>query len=126
MPILRHWAEQRPDKTAAMIAFTDDAISYRELDRRANAVTQLLIWMGLSAGDGIAILLDNDLRYFELMWGARRHGVYYTPVSTHLTPDEAAYIVRDSGAKMLFVGERFADAAKALQRRQSARAARSS
>jgi len=114
MPILRHWAEQRPDKTAAMIAFTDDAISYRELDRRANAVTQLLIWMGLSAGDGIAVLLDNDLRYFELLWGARRHGVYYTPVSTHLTPGEAAYIVRDSGAKLLFVGARFAETAEAL------------
>ncbi|MCG6203395.1 acyl-CoA synthetase [Rhodopseudomonas sp. HC1] len=115
MPTLRQWAERHPDKTAALIAFTDEAISYRELDRRANAVTQLLMWMGLSAGDGIAVLLDNDLRYFELLWGARRHGVYYTPVSTHLKPEEAAYIVRDSGAKVFFAGARFTEAVKALE-----------
>ncbi|WP_322515161.1 acyl-CoA synthetase [Rhodopseudomonas palustris] len=114
MPILNQWAELSPDKVAARIAFSDEAITYRELDRRANAVTQLLMWMGLSAGDGIAILLDNDLRYFELLWGARRHGVYYTPVSTHLKPEEAAFIVRDSGAKVLFVGARFTEVVTAL------------
>jgi acyl-coenzyme A synthetase/AMP-(fatty) acid ligase len=99
MPILRQWAEHHPDKTAALVAFSDEAVTYGELDRRANAVTQLLMWMGLAPGDGIAIMLDNDPTYFEIIWGARRHGVYYTPVSTHLRPDEAAYIVRDSGAK---------------------------
>ncbi|MGP9814239.1 acyl-CoA synthetase [Rhodopseudomonas sp. NSM] len=114
MPILNQWAELSPDKVAARIAFSDEAITYRELDRRANAVTQLLMWMGLSAGDGIAILLDNDLRYFELLWGARRHGLYYTPVSTHLKPEEAAFIVRDSGAKVLFVGARFTEVVTAL------------
>jgi long-chain acyl-CoA synthetase len=114
MPILRQWAERHPDKTAALVAFSDQAITYGELDRRANAVTQLLIWMGLAAGDGIAIMLDNDPAYFELIWGARRHGVYYTPVSTHLKSEEAAYIVRDSGAKLLFVAARFVDTVQAL------------
>jgi long-chain acyl-CoA synthetase len=98
MPILRQWAERHPDKIAALVAFSDQSITYGELDRRANAVTQLLMWMGLSPGDGIAIMLDNDPTYFEIIWGARRHGAYYTPVSAHLRPDEAAYIVRDSGA----------------------------
>ena len=115
MPILRHWAERDPDKIAALIAFSDDAVSYGELDRRANAATQLLMWMGLSPGDGIAIMLDNDLAYFEIIWGARRHGLYYTPVSAHLKPEEAAYIVRDSGAKAFFVAPRFAEAVEALQ-----------
>jgi acyl-CoA synthetase (AMP-forming)/AMP-acid ligase II len=114
MPILRQWAERHPDKPAALVAFSGETITFAELDRRANAVTQLLIWMGLTAGDGIAILLDNDPTYFELIWGARRLGLYYTPVSTHLRPEEAAYIVRDSGAKILFAASRFADAVRAL------------
>ena len=114
MPILRQWAERHPDKIAALVAFSGETVTYGELDRRANAVTQLLIWMGLTAGDGIAIMLDNDPTYFELIWGARRLGLYYTPVSTHLTPEEAAYIVRDSGAKILFVASRFADTVQAL------------
>src|SRR5215472_13655279 len=109
MPILRQWAERHPEKIAARIAFSDDILTYGELDRRANGVTQLLVWMGLTVGDGVAIMLDNDLTYFELLWGARRHGVYYTPVSTHLRPEEAAYIVRDSGAKIFFVAARFTE-----------------
>src|SRR3954468_9843392 len=114
MSTLRKWAERFPDKEAALLAFRDVSLTYRALDQRANAVTQLLMWMGIAQGDGIAILLDNDLAYYELAWGARRHGVYYTPVSTHLTPDEAVYIVQDSGAKVLFVDARFGDTVERL------------
>lgn len=114
MPILRKWAERNPDKIAARIAFSDETISYRALDAHANSVSQLLTWMGLAAGDGISIMLENTLTYFEIIYGARRNGIYYTPVSTHLTPEEAAYIVRDSAAKVFFVAPRFVDAVKAL------------
>ena len=114
MPTLRQWAERHPGKIAAQMAFADDAITYAELDRGANAVTQLLMWMGLAAGDGVAIMLENTLTYFELVYGARQHGVYYTPVSTHLTPEEAVYIIRDSGARVFFVAPRFADVVRAL------------
>ena len=114
MPNLRRWAERHPEKMAAVVAFSDEGLTYGELDRRANKVTQLLMWMGLSPGDGVAIMLENDLTYFELIWGARRHGVYYTPVSAHLKPEEAAYIVRDSGAKIFFVASRFVDTIREL------------
>ncbi len=115
MPTLRTWADLHSDKIAARIAFTDQAMTYRTLDQRANSVAQLLMWMGLAHGDGVAIMLDNDLAYFELVWGARRHGVYYTPVSTHLTAEEAAYIVRDSGAKVLFIAAQFTGVIAALR-----------
>jgi acyl-CoA synthetase (AMP-forming)/AMP-acid ligase II len=35
------------------------------------------------------------------VWAAQRTGLYYTPVNWHLTPEEAAYIVDDCGAKVL-------------------------
>jgi len=34
-----------------------------------------------------------------VMWAARRSGLYYAVISTHLTPTEAAYIIDNSGAK---------------------------
>src|SRR5262245_47198826 len=114
MPILRQWAERHPDKIAARVAFSDESVTYGDLDRRANAVSQLLMWAVLGVGDGIAIMLENDLAYFDLVYGARQSGIYFTPVSTHLTPEEAAYIVRDSGAKVFFVAPRFAETVEAL------------
>ncbi|MCF2522471.1 acyl-CoA synthetase [Bradyrhizobium sp. G127] len=114
MTTLRAWADKFPDKTACLVAGTEEQMTFAALDQRANSVAQLLMWMGLSSGDGIAIMLDNDLAYFELVWGAMRHGVYYTPISTHLKPDEAAFIIRDSGAKAFFTTEKYADVIGAL------------
>ena len=62
-------------------------------------------------------MLDNDPTYFELVYGARQIGLYYTPVSTHLRPEEALYIIADCGAKALFIDARFSeviDAAKSV------------
>jgi acyl-CoA synthetase (AMP-forming)/AMP-acid ligase II len=35
------------------------------------------------------------------MWAARRSGLYYVPINTHLTAAEAAYIIDNSGAKAI-------------------------
>lgn len=89
-----------PSKIAAV--FTSGvSISYGELDRRASRVARWLIALGLAPGDGIALFLDNDPRTFELWFGARRAGLYFTPLSTQLTRFEVAGIVNDCGAKLL-------------------------
>ena len=35
------------------------------------------------------------------MWAARRSGLYYVPINTHLTAAEAAYIIDNSSAKAI-------------------------
>ena len=47
--------------------------------------------------------MDNNPRYFELCWAAQRSGLYYTCISNRLTVPEIEYIVRDSGARVLFL-----------------------
>ena len=111
---LREWARKFPDKPACILAGTDSVLTYRELDERSNRATQLLLSLGLETGDGIVLMLENDPVFFELCWAARRAGCYYTPISTHLRPDEAAYIVQDCDARIFFVSERFADVVAAL------------
>jgi long-chain acyl-CoA synthetase len=101
MPGLHAWAARQPGKPAIQMADGSGELSYRELDERGNKAAQWMISLGLQAGDTIALLLENHLRTFELWWGARRAGLYYVPVSTHLKPAEAAYILRDCGATLL-------------------------
>src|SRR4029078_1442879 len=54
---------------------------------------------GLVEGDTVAVLMENNEHLPAVMWAARRSGLYYTVVSTHLTPPEVAYIIDNSGAK---------------------------
>ncbi len=105
MPALHDWALAQPDKLAVrMVDPTDGGtgeLTYRELDERANRVARWLISLGLQPGDTIGLLLENHLRTFELWWGARRAGLYYVPISTHLKGVEATYILRDCKAVAL-------------------------
>ncbi|CAN7781408.1 AMP-binding protein [Cupriavidus necator] len=100
---LAHWAQVQPDKAAVRLTDGQAALTltYGELDARANLVAQWLIGAGLQEGDGIALLMENHPDLFALAWGARRAGLYYTPVSVHLNPAEVDYILRDCGARLL-------------------------
>ena len=106
-------AAKQPDEAAAVLATSGEVLTYTRLDQRSVRLANLLAGWGLGRGDHVAWLLPNDLRVFELAWAAQRSGLYYTPISAKSTTDEAAHIVRDSGARVLFVtasARRLADA----------------
>ncbi|CAG9167804.1 Long-chain-fatty-acid--CoA ligase FadD13 [Cupriavidus laharis] len=113
---LAHWAEVQPGKAAVRLVDGDTAttLTYAELDARASVVAQWLVGTGLQPGDGIALLMENHPDLFALAWGARRAGLYYTPVSTHLNPDEVDYILRDCGARLLVATRKTAALAGAV------------
>ena len=98
-----HHAQTQPDKAAYVMAGSGEKVTYRQLDERSNQGAQLFRSWGLKAGDVIAILMDNNARFFEIAWAAQRAGLYYTCVSTKLTPAEVEYIVKDCGARALIV-----------------------
>jgi long-chain acyl-CoA synthetase len=104
MDNLRTYSERTPHKPAAIIAETGETLDFRTLDERSARLAHELVQRGLPEGAVIAILIANDIRYFELAWAARRAGLYYVPVSTHLTAGEAEYILQDCGAEVLFIG----------------------
>jgi acyl-CoA synthetase (AMP-forming)/AMP-acid ligase II len=95
-------AANQPDKPAIIMAGSGETISYAELDRRSNQVAQLIRDRGIAIGDTVAICMENHPWYFALTWGAQRSGVHYVCISSRLTPPEIAYILADSGAKLLF------------------------
>ncbi|MBL8543364.1 MAG: acyl-CoA synthetase [Hyphomonadaceae bacterium] len=98
-----HFAKSDPDRIAYRMAGSGETVTYGELEARSNQGAQLFRAIGLQAGDVIAILMDNNARYFEIAWAAQRSGLYYTCVSSKLTAGEIEYIVRDCGAKVLIV-----------------------
>ncbi len=95
-------AKSNPEKPAYIMAASGETVTYGQLDARSNQGAQLFRSLGLAPGDGIAILMENNARFFEICWAAQRSGLVYTTISSRLTAPEAAYIARDSGA-MAFI-----------------------
>jgi long-chain acyl-CoA synthetase len=96
-----HHAQSQPDKPAYVMAGSGETVTYGQLDARSNQGAQLFRSLGLAVGDVIALLMDNSPRFFEIAWAAQRAGLYFTCVSTKLTPAEVEYIVKDCGAQVL-------------------------
>ncbi|HEY2709533.1 MAG TPA: acyl-CoA synthetase [Caulobacteraceae bacterium] len=94
-------ARDTPDKPAMIAASTGEQVTYAELNERSNRLAQFLWAKGLRRGDHIAILMENNLRYAEVVWAAFRSGLYLTAVNRYLPPDETAYIVGDCMAKAI-------------------------
>ncbi len=97
-----HWSTIKPESPALIFATTGETLSWEALDRRSIKAAHLMRERGLEPGDHISLLMENDLKYFEIAWAAYRSGLYITCINRYLTAEEAAYIVNDSGSKALF------------------------
>ncbi|AEV76627.1 acyl-CoA synthetase (AMP-forming)/AMP-acid ligase II [Mycolicibacterium rhodesiae NBB3] len=86
-------------KAAVLLAPSGTVVTFADLEARANRMAHFLRRAGLAPGDTIAVLMENNEHIHAAMWAARRSGLYYTLVNTHLSAAEVAYIVTDSGAK---------------------------
>ncbi|PPJ25715.1 acyl-CoA synthetase [Nocardia nova] len=96
-------AKTTPDKLAAVLYGTDQTLTFAQLEDKSAALARVLHDAGLRRGDVVALLTDNRLEAFEVVWATQRAGLYVTPVNSHLKADEVHYIVKDSGAKALIV-----------------------
>ncbi len=96
---IREHAEAHPDRPAVILHPSGKQVSFAEMEARANRLAHRFRRAGLVEGDTVAVLMENNEHLHAVMWAARRSGLYYAVISTHLTPPEAAYIIDNSGAK---------------------------
>ncbi|APZ97160.1 acyl-CoA synthetase [Sphingopyxis sp. QXT-31] len=102
---IAHWAADRPDRIA--LREEDRVYTYAELDDLTAKVASALFAAGLKKGDRIAWIGKNSDLYFQLFFGAARAGIVMAPIGWRLSPAEWAYVLNDTGAKMLFTGPGF-------------------
>jgi fatty-acyl-CoA synthase len=112
---IREYAEATPDKPALIIHPSGTTVTFGQLEARANRLAHHFRRAGLVEGDTVAVLMDNNEHMHVAMWAARRSGLYYAPINTHLTPAEAAYIVDNSGAKAVIASRAMRKVCEGLQ-----------
>src|SRR6202167_640157 len=110
------YVRSRADQPAFIMAQTGEAMTHAELDARSNRLAHFLRSVGLQRLDHYSIFMENHARYVECCAAGERAGLYYTCISSFLTPEEVTYIVNNSESKVLiFSQEKRSVATEALK-----------
>ncbi|MEA3082467.1 MAG: hypothetical protein QOC89_164 [Paraburkholderia sp.] len=98
------------DRFEAMVVAHGDRIAvscgerewtYRELDRRANALAAHIAQCSVRPGDRVAIALERDLEMVLSIVAVIKAGAAYVPIDPANPAQRIATIVADSGARLL-------------------------
>ncbi|OWU85518.1 acyl-CoA synthetase [Oceanicola sp. 22II-s10i] len=96
---LAHWAQAKPDVPALIYYGTE--VTWSQLDADANRFAALLAARGIAKGDRVAVFLPNCPQFHIAFFGILKAGVVHVPVSPLSTPTELAYVLNDTGARIL-------------------------
>ena len=95
-------ADERPDEVA--LRDDDVALSWADVNDALNRVANGLHALELGPDDRVAVFAENAAETVLAHLGGLLAGVSTVPGNFHLNADEMAYILQDSGAKVLFLG----------------------
>jgi long-chain acyl-CoA synthetase len=101
--LIHNQAEHVGRKT--LLRFRDRVVSYREFDEKTDRLASAFQKLGIRKGDRVAIMFQNCLELVESYFAIWKTGAWAVPVNPVFTSYEAEYILDDSGAKMIVVGE---------------------
>ena len=102
-----------PERPAIMQG--DVTVTYRELDERMRRVANLLVGLGVGAGDRVALLFPNEWPFVELCFGAMRTGAVPVPLNIRLGYETLRYCVEHSDAKVMVASQTLQEQAERLK-----------
>jgi acyl-CoA synthetase (AMP-forming)/AMP-acid ligase II len=79
----------------------DRSISYGELDRLVGRIGAGLAELGVTPGDRVALFLGNCWEFLASVLACNRIGAIIVPIGTRQRQAELAFLLADSGAKVL-------------------------
>jgi fatty-acyl-CoA synthase len=100
---LGSWPARRARMTPGKVALIQAGRSrtYAELAENTTRLAHGLAARGVNRGDRVAFLGLNSVELVEMMFATAKLGAVFIPLNTRLAPPETAYILTDSGAKLL-------------------------
>jgi fatty-acyl-CoA synthase len=98
---LKRAAETMGERTA--VIHGERRYTYGELEARCNRLASALWNRGIERNDRVAVLCPNTPALLEAHYGVPLAGAILVAINTRLSRDEVAYILEDSGSKILVV-----------------------
>jgi long-chain acyl-CoA synthetase len=105
------YAKANPNKPAYIMAGSGDVVTYGELDLASLRGACLLRSLGIKAGEHIALFMENNRHYLQIVWAAQRCGGIVTPISSHSKTSEVLYILSNSDAKAFIISKKLSGVA---------------
>jgi len=109
-----------PDKTAYILRDVDgsrEAVTYGELDERANRFASALHDRGIQRGDRVAVLMLNNVEWPVVFFGVLKLGALVVPVNARYRVDEATSTLGACRPTVLVYESEYADFVPALRAR---------
>jgi fatty-acyl-CoA synthase len=99
-------AARTPERTA--LVYEGARISYARFLDRIERTAGWLASQGIGTEDVVAALMKNSLAFVELAFAASHIGAVFLPINFRLAASEVAYILGNSGARLLLADAEFA------------------
>lgn len=101
-------AERYPNRLA-IIENSGKTVCYGELLTECNRLVYAFRESGLKKGDSVAVLMENDTPFIEIMMATAQAGLYMVPLNWHLSEENISYILKDSESKIAIASQRFSE-----------------
>jgi len=88
-----------PDAVA--VIFEDTALSYQELDQRADQFAHYLIEQGVQSGDRVALCLERSAELVITLLAILKAGATYVPLDPTYPPERLRFILEDAQVSLL-------------------------
>ena len=102
-----------PERLA--IAYGDKEWTYYQANERINRLANALRKLGIAKGANVAILLHNCPEVLETLFACFKAGVGTVPINFRLHPKECSFIIDNSEAVAVILGDDFRDSIYALK-----------
>jgi amino acid adenylation domain-containing protein len=95
--------EREVDRTPAAVAvvYEGESLTFAELDRRANQLAHHLRSLGIGPEDRVALCMERRLELMVAFFGILKAGAAYVPLEPTHPADRLAYVLENSGARLL-------------------------
>ena len=90
-------------------------MTYQQANERINKLANGLRGLGIEKGSNVAILLHNCPEFIEALFACFKAGLGTVPINFRLHPKECSFIIDNSEAVAVILGDDFRDSLYALK-----------